>query len=170
MNDWLLSHIPPYNVSNYVFLLIWGMAFLTMIRLTYRPIIFTQFIWMYFFIFLARVISITSFPLEPPPGLLQLRDPLTGIFYGEATITRDLFFSGHTATLFLIFLLLEKRTDKLIALASTVIVGVLLIVQHVHYTIDVIAAPIVVYAVFVVTRKYIFRDLLNSKDPTTGKF
>ncbi|MDF2433986.1 MAG: hypothetical protein JWP44_3617, partial [Mucilaginibacter sp.] len=84
-------------------------------------------------------------------------DPLTGVFYGEANITKDLFFSGHTATLTLIMLCLEKRTDKIIAFFAVVTVAVLLLVQHIHYSIDILAAPVITYLCYCFIR-YFLKD------------
>jgi hypothetical protein len=93
-------------------------------------------------------LAISFVPLDPPAGLIVLTDPLTAVFYGRSTITKDLFFSGHTSILFLAFLCLERKWDKILALTGTCIVACLLLVQHVHYTIDIIAAPIIIYPVF----------------------
>ena len=44
-------------------------------------------------------------PLDPPPGMIVLEDPLVQLFGGASRpLTRDLFFSGHTSTMFLLFL------------------------------------------------------------------
>jgi len=91
-------------------------------------------------------------PLDPPVGLIPLSDPVTGIFYGESNITKDLFFSGHTATVTLMFLCLQKKNDKIVAFTAIIILAVLLLVQHVHYTIDILAAPLIVYSLFRLTR------------------
>ncbi|HEX3386290.1 MAG TPA: phosphatase PAP2-related protein, partial [Mucilaginibacter sp.] len=70
---------------------------------------------------------------------------------------KDLFFSGHTSTMVLIYLCLQKRTDKLIALIAAFAVACLLLVQHIHYTIDVLAAPVVVYPCYRLTRYLFFK-------------
>ena len=75
-------------------------------------------------------------------------DPITNAFYGKVYITRDLFYSGHTSTIFLIFLCLRRRWDRLLALIGSLIVGSLLLVQHVHYTIDVLGAFVFTYPLY----------------------
>jgi hypothetical protein len=108
-------------------------------------------LWAYNGVTLLRMACIGLISLNPPSGLIPLADPITNQFYGAHYITHDLFFSGHTTTVFLIFLSLKKKTDRLYALLSSIILGFLLLVQHVHYTIDVLAAPIFTYAVFRLT-------------------
>ncbi|MEB0249607.1 phosphatase PAP2-related protein, partial [Mucilaginibacter sp. 5B2] len=85
-------------------------------------------------------------------------------FYGNTVITRDLFFSGHTSTMVLIFLCLEKRNDKILGFICIVAVMVLLLVQHIHYTIDVVAAPILVYLIFLGVRKMLKLDTLKNNE------
>jgi hypothetical protein len=58
----------------------------------------------------------------------------------------------------LIFLCLEKKSDKIIGLIATIAVMVLLLVQHIHYTIDVLAAPIIVYIIYTLTKYFLKRD------------
>ena len=85
------------------------------------------------------MMTITLFPLEPPAGLIGLVDPLSNFFYGhDKFITKDLFFSGHTSTMFLLYFCLVKPVDKRIALLVTVLVACLLLVQHVHYSVDIL--------------------------------
>jgi hypothetical protein len=100
--------------------------------------------------------TISFVALNPPIGLIPLADPLTGIFYGEASITKDLFFSGHIATLTLIFLCLDKKSDKMIGLGAIVTVACLLLVQHIHYSVDILASPIITYVCFRLAKYSLF--------------
>lgn len=152
LHDWVLAAIPAYNVSVAIFAIIWGMAILVLIRAIQNPAIYITYCWTVIFICIARFITIYFVPLDPPVGLIPLTDPLTGYFYGHAFITKDLFFSGHTATLVLMYLCLEKRNDKIIGFIAIIVVACLLLVQHIHYTIDVLAAPIIVYGLYNLTR------------------
>jgi len=60
-------------------------------------------------------------------------------------LTHDLFFSGHVAGEFIMFLFVQDRRVKGILLTSTILVSVFVLIQHVHYTVDVIAAPFFAY-------------------------
>jgi hypothetical protein len=148
LNDWLLAAVPAANVSWAIFTIIWGWGLYTLWRGIETPMIYITYMWTFIFVIMLRVAAIALIPLDPPVGLVELKDPLTGVFYGQSTITKDLFFSGHTSILFLTVLCLEKKWEKIIAGCATFIVACLLIVQHVHYTIDILAAPIVIYPVY----------------------
>jgi hypothetical protein len=148
LHDWVLAAIPPHNVSWAIFTVIWGIGFYSLWRGIEKPTIYINYLWTFIFITILRVLAISMVSLDPPTGLIVLTDPLTAVFYGRSTITKDLFFSGHTSILFLAFLCLERKWDKILALTGTCIVACLLLVQHVHYTIDIIAAPIIIYPVF----------------------
>jgi hypothetical protein len=67
----------------------------------------------------------------------------------HAYLTKDLFFSGHTATTFLLVLYLwhRPRLRLLAALVHVVMVAAVLL-AHLHYSIDVVGAWAVTYAVF----------------------
>lgn len=155
VNDILLSILPAKDCSEAIFILIWSCVALATLRFLNNPMLFIVFLWSYVALCLTRIITITLVPLNAPPGLIPLRDPLSNYFYGQVFITKDLFYSGHTATLFLIFLCLEKKNDKLIVLLSTGIVGLLLLVQHVHYSMDVLAAPFFAYFNVFCARKFL---------------
>jgi len=158
INDPVLAAVPSYNVSVAIFAVIWGMVLLTMIRAAYKPQIYIIYCWALIPITIARFIAISIVPLEPPTGLKPLTDPLTGVFYGQALITKDLFFSGHIATLTLMFLCLQKRNDRIIGFFATIIVACLLVVQHIHYTIDILASPGIVYICYRLTRRFLDDD------------
>lgn len=157
LNDFILNSIPAYDVSLPTFLIIWSMFMVFLYRAIYDPTLLLLFLWGFIFLSISRFISIYLVPLNPPEQLIALRDPITNIFYGKkhGFITKDLFYSGHTSTQFLMCLCFTKRSDKILALISTVLVGTLVLIQHVHYSIDVIAAPILTYVVFLLSKQVV---------------
>ncbi len=68
-----------------------------------------------------------------------------------AYLTKDLFFSGHTATTFLLLLYLwPHRRLRWLALAGHLAVVASVFLAHLHYTIDVLGAYAVALAAFAV--------------------
>lgn len=157
LNDFIINSLPAYDVSTPTFLIIWSMFLLFLYRAINDPQLLLLFLWGFIFLSISRFLTIYFFPLNPPAQLIALRDPITNLFYGKTHgfITKDLFFSGHTSTQFLMFLCFKKKSDKYLALISTAIVGILVLIQHVHYSIDVIAAPILTYLIYLISKKVV---------------
>ncbi len=161
LNDWILAVIPAYDVSIPIFILIWGTVSLLIVRSIQDPRTCILFLWSYIFLSLGRLITITLVPLEPPINLIPLIDPISNYFYGVKFITKDLFYSGHVSTQFLIFLCFTKRTDKILALFTTIILSSLILIQHVHYTLDVLTAPLFTYIMWIIAKKIVSKQQMQ---------
>lgn len=155
LSDPVLQLIPAVDVSLATFLVIWSMTLFAGVRMLQQPALFLNILCSLVLLFLSRLISISLLPLDPPVGLIPLKDPIVSLFYGGTNvfITKDLFYSGHTSTQFLFFLCLHRRTDKLIALAASIAVATLVMVQHVHYTIDVVFAFVFTWPIYLLGKK-----------------
>ncbi len=155
LGDWVLEQIPAFDVSKPIFTIIYLSVIYLLISLGSRPKTFLWFAWAFNIETLFRFASIYWVALEPPIGLVDLHDPLAEIFiYGEnMAITKDLFFSGHTATMVFVAYFLPTNRGRLIALVLTGIIMGLLAIQHVHYSIDIIAAPMVTWISIQLSKK-----------------
>ncbi len=111
---------------------------------------YTLMVWM-------RTVMMYLVPLDPPATLIVLQDPLVQMAAGGSAPTRDLFFSGHTSTLFLLALVMDDKKWRRLYYSFTAIVGMAVLWQHVHYTIDVVVAPFVAYAAYRLVKR-------NAKD------
>jgi hypothetical protein len=96
---------------------------------------------------LVRIAMMYCIPLEAPPGMVLLVDPVVGEFGDGPNWAKDLFFSGHTSTTFLCALSVRTRALKLAGFTACAGVATLILLQHAHYTIDVLVAPFVAFAV-----------------------
>ncbi|RYF72633.1 MAG: hypothetical protein EOO39_11820 [Cytophagaceae bacterium] len=161
LNDVVLNALPRRDVSLAVFLSLWGAALLLIYRVQKSPMMYLRFIWAYAFLFISRIISIGLTPLDPPVGLIELRDPLSNYFYGAKFITKDLFFSGHTASICLMAFCLVRPLDRWLVFIGTAIVGVCVLIQRVHYTADVVAAPLFTYAVYWLAERFTRKALVS---------
>lgn len=140
LNDVLLERIPAYDVYFLIFILIWSSAICIFLAAIRNPSIFIISLFAYILLSLTRMLTIFLFPLEPPSGLISLTDPLANHFYGVTFITKDLFFSGHVSTVFLIFLCLRDKFCKYFTIVAAIMVSILILVQHIHYFIDILFA------------------------------
>jgi len=142
LDDMLLRYIGPADLSIPIFIIIWSTTLLFIVRSFYYPSIFINAVYCLSFLSLMRMLSIYLTPLDPPATLIAIKDPLTSITYGgkDVFMTKDLFFSGHTSNMLMLALCFEKRTDRLIGFLAAITVGILVLFQHAHYTIDVVAA------------------------------
>lgn len=154
-HDALLQIIPPINLSTPIFLVIWATAAVGLVTSIQQPKVLLLLLWSFWLLTISRVITISLVPLNPPSGLIALIDPLSNTFYGGGFITKDLFYSGHTSTMFLLFLCMQKSWQKLVAIVATILVGIMVLIQHVHYTLDVVAAPLFTVGIFWLGKKIV---------------
>jgi PAP2 superfamily C-terminal len=156
LNDWVLNMLPPHDVSIFIFLLIWATVGLGLLRAIGDPHFFLVVLYGYAILCVARFISISLVALEPPAGLIPLVDPLSNFFYGKKFVTKDLFFSGHTSTLFVIAFSFLGKKDRIFGFLAASAVGILVLIQHIHYTVDVITAPIFSFIAYKIAEKVSF--------------
>jgi len=143
--DPILVLFNPIDLTWLTFGLIYLSIIITIFSLAKKPerLLFT--LQCYGLMVFFRLIVMYLLPLEAPATLISLNDPFVQLLGTGEILTKDLFFSGHTATLFLLFLIMEKRVIKIIFIASTILVGIAVMLQHVHYVVDVAVAPFFAY-------------------------
>lgn len=139
--DPVLAMWKAHDVSNLTFTLLYGALVIVIASVARSPMRILHGMWAYVLMMLFRMLAMTLFTLEPPPGIIPLIDPFTQGFYPGATpFLKDLFFSGHTATLTLMVFLSRKGPVRWFAALCTAGIALLVLVQHVHWTVDVLAA------------------------------
>ena len=144
--DPLLALFAPRDLTWLTFSLVYLGIALGFARLLKEPRALVLALQAYVVMVLLRIVAMWATPLEAPPGMLELHDPLVRLFGPGRLLSKDLFFSGHTSTLFLLALTVPGRGWRAFFLASAAAVGASVLVQHVHYTVDVLAAPFFAYA------------------------
>ena len=127
---------------------------------------FIHFLYVGGVVSLVRGVTIILTPLGPVDGhdinagldsavlfqaWLSIINPVSALT-GDAVhlhLTKDLFFSGHTATTFLLWLYCRGRS-KLgwIAFGAHIFVVTVVFLAHLHYTVDVIGAWLVTYGIY----------------------
>ncbi len=146
--DPVLALFKPVDLTWLIFGLIYCSLILAVVMLARRPEVLMLAMQTYTLFVIVRIAAMYLVPVNPPRQMIRLDDPFVQFFGTGQLLTKDLFFSGHTATLFLLFLVAPNRIVKLLFLVFTFIVGISLLLQHVHYTIDVFAAPFFTYTCY----------------------
>lgn len=153
--DPILNFIKPRDVSDFIFFVTYSAALIGLIYAFLSPYKFLHLIQMYGALTLLRVVTLFFIPLEPPTAIIPLHDTiLTHTFYAGSEHLKDLFFSGHAATLFLFYFFTVNKVLKYTFLTAAIAVSAGVMVQHVHYSYDVIAAPIFAYIAYRVITKF----------------
>jgi hypothetical protein len=132
---WIL---PAKDVSIPIFSITYGGLITYLILNRKQPFFLSRLAFSYGLLLIFRTLTLTILPLKEPETIVYLEDPFLNYFIYQGTIDSDLFFSGHTALVCLFFFLTEKWMWLFAVLGGTL--GVLLMIQRVHYSIDILAA------------------------------
>ncbi|MFO7446181.1 MAG: phosphatase PAP2-related protein [Ignavibacteriaceae bacterium] len=145
--------IPPVNLTWLIFGIIYISLIIALYFLVKTPggLLFAMQCYTLMVIFRITAMYIT--PLNPPADMIPLADPFVEVFGTGRLMTKDLFFSGHTATLFILYLTADRKILKILFFCSTIIVAAAVIFQHVHYAVDVLVAPFFTYCSYVMVKK-----------------
>jgi hypothetical protein len=140
-DDPLLKLFQPINLTWLTFLLIYGGLAIAIFYFAGEPERLVFAIQVYIVMVLVRIIAMYVVPFDPPSSMIQLKDPIVEYIGTGQQMNKDLFFSGHTATMFLLYLTSGKKYYRILFFSFTIIVAICVLIQHVHYAIDVFAAP-----------------------------
>ena len=147
--DPVLARLQPHDLTWITFGLIYVALALAVVTLMRHPHELAVGVRAYAVMVVLRMLVMAVVPLDPPPSMIPLQDPVVQLLgTGGQLLTRDLFFSGHTATMCLVTFAVRSRRLRWLLLACTVGVATCVVWQAVHYTVDALAAPVFAYAAY----------------------
>lgn len=146
--DPILSLFNPVDLTWFIFAFIYISLIIAVVSLVKDPKLLVFSLQVYTLMIIVRIVAMYLLPLNPPANMIILKDPFVEFFSTGQPLTKDLFFSGHTATLFILFLVSEKKILKTLFLISTIVIAISVLLQHVHYTIDVFGAFFFTYTCY----------------------
>ncbi len=165
VTDLFLSNLPVVNVD---FLFLEGfslfLAFVAFLLLREPKKI--PFVVKSIAIFiLIRSIFITLTHIHAP-YIHSYVDPSKLLF--DITSGEDLFFSSHTGLPFLMALMFwDNKALRWFFIAAAFVFGAGVLLGHLHYSIDVFAAPFITYAIFRLVQKFFPKDYKIFLDETS---
>jgi hypothetical protein len=150
VTDIVLSNTRVWDVGG---IFVWGALLLTFIAVIvgFRKPNYTPFIMdsiAFFTLIRSFFVSLTHISPFPTRALIESaffqHSWFNGIFTGN-----DLFFSGHTGVPFLLALIFWKnKTLRYVFLGFSVVFAVVVLLGHLHYSIDVASAYFITYTIF----------------------
>ena len=148
VQDIILSNIPVFDVDA---TFIYGPLFLWLfvaIILLYEPKKIPFVLKSVALFILVRSIFITLTHIGPfPDQIIVSADPSKWV--SKFTFGGDLFFSAHTGLPFLMSLIFwDNKYFKWIFFATAVFFGIIVLLGHMHYTIDVLSAFFITYTIY----------------------
>ncbi|MBL4862101.1 MAG: hypothetical protein JKY09_03670 [Crocinitomicaceae bacterium] len=155
--DPLFPFLPIGDFSTLIFSLTYGSLILFVFSWRKIPYAWSKLMMAYGLLLLFRILTLSILPLEIPEDLVYLQDPFLNNLMYPGDIKADLFFSGHTGLLLMLFFL----SRKWVYIVMAMILGYVLMVQRVHYSIDIIAALPFAYLIVVLVElivKKLVRD------------
>lgn len=109
-------------------------------------------------VIILRMFSLWLLPFYADWDAVKLNDPFLNTFiYPGNYVARDLFFSGHVAILVLLVLYSDNKKWRWFYILMSVLVGIAVVLQKVHFSIDVVAAPFFAMIAYWSVRKIIDR-------------
>jgi hypothetical protein len=160
VRDIFLDHLPLLNLDPVIVggaIALWVFAAALLIIHPRYLIFSTKAIALYIIsrAFFFSLTHVGPYPLQYAPGP---HNDGYGLYH-LLTFQGNFFYSGHTAFPFLLALIFwDNKNLRYLFLLLTVLFGASVLLAHVHYSIDVFAAPFIVYGMFVITAKLFPRD------------
>jgi membrane-associated phospholipid phosphatase len=152
---WLNGIIASTDFSGWIFALMYGATILGLIFCFRKPATALLLIRTYLLLQFLRALTLLLIPLDPPEGIIPLEDPfLRATFYNGRANLKDLFFSGHVATLIMFIPVISNKWIRWLLAIVVLAVGILLVAQRVHYIVDVIAAPVFAVIAFYLAKRW----------------
>lgn len=169
LDDKLLYLFPTIDLSAPVFLLLYSSLTLIIITHLEKPKVILRVIEMHFLVAVVRQVCILAVALDPPVGMIVLRDLFleNTVYPRHSPLTKDLFFSGHVASIWLYFLCAEKKAIKMYLFFTTILMSIMILCMRVHYTYDVYGAFVfttLIYFAPVWIRSYIQSRLVKESE------
>jgi len=158
--DLFLDNLPVVNLDFVIVLgavLFWSFVF-TLLAFRPRYLLLGIKAIALFIIFRAFFISLTHLGIYPRQITIDGGDAGYRL-YKLFTFQGNFFFSGHTGFPFLAALIFwREKWLRRVFLLATFLFGLSVLLAHAHYSIDVFAAPFIVYGIFKIAEKLFPRD------------
>jgi membrane-associated phospholipid phosphatase len=164
VTDIILSNVRAMDVDGLIVYLAFFLVGITIYEVLMRPRVLPFVLKSMALFILIRSVFISLTHIGPFPTIDKV--PFNSIISLGLGNSADLFFSGHTGMPFLAALIFWKNEYlRYIYLAGSIVLGVAVLLGHLHYSIDVLAAYFITFTIFNIAKTIFPKDwdLFNFK-------
>lgn len=161
VGDLILDNIPSINLDIFIVQGALVSTLLVILLLLYKPHYITFSIKTIALLLIIRSFFMSLTHLGTNLNQITLNTQAFGfgmydfLYNGK----NDFFFSGHVGAAFLVALIFWKeKMWRNIFLGISIIFAGSMLLAHMHYSIDIFAAPFIVYGIFIISKKVFSRD------------
>lgn len=150
VTDIILSNTPVFDVDGlFVYGAVALIAFIGVLCVAHpKRIPLTFYSLALFFFIRGGFVSLTHIGPFPEHTPIHFTTDI-GIYFSKIFFGDDLFFSGHTGAPFLMALVYwRQKTLRYFFLLASVFFGAVVLLGHIHYSIDVVAAFFITFTIF----------------------
>lgn len=161
VDDLILDNLPTVDIDFFIIQGALIVTFLGLYLLIYKPKYFCFGLKAFslFIIIRAFLISLTHLGASPNQLVLDINSFGFGLYNVLYNTTNDFFFSGHTGMPFLMALVFwPEKFWRYVFIAASIVMGSSVLLAHMHYSIDVFAAPFITYSIFALTKQVFKKD------------
>ena len=159
--DLILDHIPAYDIDALIIKAVLFVTAVTFILIIMRPKCFGFGLKTLALFIITRsvMISLTHLGANPHQLMFSPHDFGYSVYNLLYNSTNDFFFSAHTGAPLLVALIYwQERKVRYFYITTAILFGASMLIAHIHYSIDVAAAPFMTYGIFHAAKILFRRD------------
>jgi len=156
VSDIILDNIPVFNVDLifYEGFILFFVLIICVLLHDPKRISFVVKSIAVFIVIRSVFITLTHLAPQPDHSLLD-----TYNFFLAFTSGNDMFFSSHTGLPFLMALIFwDNRNLRIVFLLATIFFATIVLLGHLHYSIDVFAALFIAHSIFSIVKRMFAKD------------
>jgi hypothetical protein len=166
VNDIILSNLPTLDIDSLIIISTFIVTFSVIYLFATKPQYLNFGIKAVSIFIIVRSFFISLTHLGASPDQLQFNPNSIGYWlYNVLYNTRgDFFFSGHTGIPFLMALIFwSEKKWRVFFLIFSLLSGAGVLLAHIHYSIDVFAAPFMSFGIFAIAKKLFKKDYSHAQ-------
>ena len=151
VTDLILDHLPVADIDVLIILSALLLTFVGVFLFLYKPKYMNFGIrsLSVFIIIRSLLIILTHLGAYPHQITFDTSSPGFGLYNILFNSHNDFFFSGHTGVPFLMALIFwPEKNWRYFFMVTSLLFGVFVLLAHIHYSIDVVAAPFMTYSIY----------------------